>query len=570
MPCGPAGGRPDRPLRAPRDRKLQHGDGADVCGHRIPDGPSRFRGRCDRAVQRADRIRSQTAVPHAPHCARGPATGVPEPDRPRDPSASQDRRRLPRVQDERPGGQGLHRGAVSCVAGRGPDRPSGPRILLPPTGYPRRERQHHRDVRRRSVLGTCADLLLPQRRERGDPDRQRGHDAAQPRPPGRAAVPDQGSQHPDRDPRPDPGRPPHGYREGAFDAAGWPVRAGRSDARPAGGGLPTVDGRTPRHLERVRRGPGSGVCRPGSCDASAKGPAVGARTGGALDSAPGTDDARGASQDPAARSPRMKVALIGDAHGNLHALEAVLRGIRRRRVDAIWNLGDAVGYGAFPEEVVVRLRQEGALSIAGNFDLRVLDADPRDPEAGRTSVDKWIAPVWAHENLSPSSLRYLASLPRERRLFAEGRKVLLIHGSPASNTERLEPTTSPDRLAELAAMARAELVLLGHSHMPFVRQAEGVTFVNPGGVGRSDDGDPRASYAVLDAQEGGVKVTHHRVTYDVRAAADALVGRGLPESFGRMLWEARPLDVVQQDPNGHLPGSSAAHARYLEEVLELA
>jgi putative phosphoesterase len=266
----------------------------------------------------------------------------------------------------------------------------------------------------------------------------------------------------------------------------------------------------------------------------------------------------------------MKVALIGDAHGNLHALEAVLREIRRRRVDAIWNLGDAVGYGPFPEEVVVRLRQAGALSIAGNFDLRVLDADPRDPEAGRTSVDKWIAPVWAHENLSPSSLRYLASLPRERRLFAEGRKILLIHGSPASNTERLEPTASPDRLAELATMARAELVLFGHSHIPFVRQADGVTFVNPGGVGRSDDGDPRASYAVLDARKGGVRVTHHRVTYDLRAAVDALMRRGLPESFGRMLWKARPLDVVQQDPNGHLPGSSAAHVRYLEEVLELA
>lgn len=266
----------------------------------------------------------------------------------------------------------------------------------------------------------------------------------------------------------------------------------------------------------------------------------------------------------------MKVALIGDAHGNLHALEAVLQEIRRRRVDAIWNLGDLVGYGPYPEEVVERLRQEEALSIAGNFDLRVLDADPRDAEAGRGSVDKWIAPVWAHENLSAASLRYLASLPRERRLFGEGRKILLTHGSPASSTERLEPTTSPDRLTELAAVARAELVLCGHSHLPFVRQADGVTFVNPGGVGRSDDGDPRASYAVLDARPDGVRVTHHRVRYDIRAAVDALLRRGLPESFGRMLLEARPLDAVLQNPTRHLPGSNAAHARYVEEVLELA
>jgi len=266
----------------------------------------------------------------------------------------------------------------------------------------------------------------------------------------------------------------------------------------------------------------------------------------------------------------MKVALIGDAHGNLPALEAVLRDIRRRRVDTIWNLGDMVGYGPFPEDVVVRLRKENALSIAGNFDQRVLDADPRDPDAGRGSVEKWIAPVWAHENLSASSLRYLGSLPRERRLFAEGHKILLTHGSPASNTERLEPTTSSDRLAELGALARTELVLCGHSHIPFIREANGVTFVNPGGVGRSDDGDSRASYAILDARPDGVRVTHHRTTYDVRAAVDALLRRGLPESFGRMLWEARPLDGVLQNPNAHRPGSNVKHARHLEEVLELA
>jgi putative phosphoesterase len=266
----------------------------------------------------------------------------------------------------------------------------------------------------------------------------------------------------------------------------------------------------------------------------------------------------------------MRVALLGDAHGNLQALDAVLRDIRRRRVDAIWNLGDLVGYGPCPEEVVQRLRKEVALGIAGNFDLRVLGADPRDPGTKRSPVDKWIAPAWAHENLSPASLRYLASLPRERRLVVEGHSVLLTHGSPASNTERLEPATDPERLAELAKMARAEIVLCGHSHMPFVRQADGVTFVNPGGVGRSDDGNPRASYALLELDRDRVRVVHHRVRYDLHAAVAALRQRGLPESFGRMLLEARTLDAVLEKPKGHLPGSTAARARILENVLALA
>ncbi len=266
----------------------------------------------------------------------------------------------------------------------------------------------------------------------------------------------------------------------------------------------------------------------------------------------------------------MKVAVLGDVHGNRDALEAVLRDIRKRRVDSIWNLGDLVGYGPYPEEVVRRLRAANVLSIGGNFDVKVLGADPRDPGTKATPVDKWIGPVWARENLTRSSLRYLASLPQERRLTVEGHHLLLVHGSPASNTERLEPTTPPGRLAELGKATRAEIVLCSHSHVPFVRAAGGVTFVNSGGVGRSDDGDDRASYVVLDLKKGAFRVTHHRVEYGVEATVEALQRFGLPESFGRMLREAKTLDAVLADPRGHLPGSTSAHARALENVLALA
>jgi putative phosphoesterase len=266
----------------------------------------------------------------------------------------------------------------------------------------------------------------------------------------------------------------------------------------------------------------------------------------------------------------MRVAVIGDAHGNLLALDAVLQDIRKRGVGSVWNLGDLVGYGPAPEEVVQRLREEKVLSIAGNFDLRVLGADPRDPGTKGSPVDKWIVPTWAHENLSPTSLRYLASLPRERRLVVEGHPILLTHGSPASNTERLEPTTDPTRFAELAKTARAELVLCSHSHMPFVHRTDGVTFVNPGGVGRSDDGNPRASYAILELGKDHVRVVHHRVPYDVQRVADALLQYGLPESLSRMLVEACTMDAVLLSPKGHLPGSTALDARKLENVLALA
>ncbi len=266
----------------------------------------------------------------------------------------------------------------------------------------------------------------------------------------------------------------------------------------------------------------------------------------------------------------MRIAVIGDAHGNLPALDAVLSDIRKRRIDVVWNLGDLVGYGPYPEEVVERLSDEEVVSIAGNFDVKTVGANPRDSDAKEDPVDRWIAPAWAHENLTADALRFLASLPRERRTVVEGHKLLVTHGSPASNTERLEPTTDPTRFTELARMARADIVLCGHSHMPFLRRAGGVTFLNPGGVGRSDDGDPRASYAILRLDENAIRVTHHRVRYDVPAVVEALMRRGLPESFGRMLLEAKTLEAVRQDPRGHLPGSSPARARTLDNVLALA
>ena len=266
----------------------------------------------------------------------------------------------------------------------------------------------------------------------------------------------------------------------------------------------------------------------------------------------------------------MRAAVIGDAHGNLPALTAVLSEIRKRRVDAIWNLGDLVGYGPFPNEVVRQLKEAKALSIAGNFDLKVLGVDPRDPGTERTPVDQWIAQVWSHESLTADSRRLLAALPRERRLTTYGHRLLLRHGSPASISERLEPTTQPSRFAELAKAAQADVVLCSHSHMPFVHGTDGTLFVNPGGVGRSDDGDPRASYAVLELEEEAVRVVHHRVPYNVSLVVEALQRRGLPESFGRMLLEARTLDAVLRDRRGHLPGSTATHARKLENVLGLA
>ena len=241
----------------------------------------------------------------------------------------------------------------------------------------------------------------------------------------------------------------------------------------------------------------------------------------------------------------MKVALIGDVHANLPALEAVLTHAHEQNVEAIWHVGDFVGYGAFPDEVVQRLRKEDVLSIVGNYDLKVLQfKQKRKKWRKKKQPQKYFAFKWAYENLSKKSRKYLRFLSQEIRMKVKGKRILLTHGSPASNEEPLTPDTPEKRLRELAQMAGADVIICGHSHRPFAREVDGVWFINTGSVGRPDDGDPRACYAILRIESQDVQVRHYRVEYDVERAVAAIRERKLPEVFVQMTLQGRSLDAV--------------------------
>ena len=245
----------------------------------------------------------------------------------------------------------------------------------------------------------------------------------------------------------------------------------------------------------------------------------------------------------------MRVALIGDVHANLPALEAVLEHADEQEVEAIWNVGDFVGYGAFPNQVVKRLRQEQAVSIVGNYDRKVVGfKKKRDKWRKKKQAQKFLAFQWAHHTLTRKNHKYLRSLPEERELRIDGLRVLLTHASPASPREHLTLETSQQRLQELASLVETDVVVCGHSHRPFAREAGGVQFINTGSVGRPDDGDPRACYAVLDVGGRGLRVCHHRVAYDVGRAASALREQALPEAFAQMAILGHALDDVMKAP----------------------
>jgi len=228
----------------------------------------------------------------------------------------------------------------------------------------------------------------------------------------------------------------------------------------------------------------------------------------------------------------MRIAIFSDIHANLPALNAVLADIRQQRVHAVYCLGDLVGYATSPNEVIERIRREQIPTIMGNYDDGVgFDRDEcgcayRDPEEQRRG-DRSLR--WTKAHTTPENKAFLRSLLPEIRLDADGRRLLLVHGSPRRINEYLFEDRPLSSFQRLAASSNADVILYGHTHKPYTKAVDNVFFVNVGSVGKPKDGDPRACYAILDTQAPAAHFV--RVEYDVAAAANAVRASELPTEF---------------------------------------
>ncbi|CAN5814264.1 metallophosphoesterase family protein [soil metagenome] len=234
------------------------------------------------------------------------------------------------------------------------------------------------------------------------------------------------------------------------------------------------------------------------------------------------------------RLATMRIAIFGDVHGNIAALEAVMQDIETQHPDRVYCLGDLVGYAPFPNEVIERVRDAEIPTVMGNYDDGVgfdrdecgcAYKDPVDRELGQQSLE------WTKVHITPRNKAFLQTLQAQIR-FNEGEKrILLVHGSPRRMNEYLFEDRPLSSFEHLARTSDAEVIAFGHTHRPYLKAVGGVMFINAGSVGKPKDHDPRACYVMLDTSTAPHRVDFHRIQYDVASTAAAIRASELPDKF---------------------------------------
>ena len=238
-----------------------------------------------------------------------------------------------------------------------------------------------------------------------------------------------------------------------------------------------------------------------------------------------------------------QITIFGDIHANMPALDAVFADMEARGLNNLYCLGDLVGYGTFPNEVITAVRTRNIPTIMGNYDDGVgQDSDdcgcaytnPVSEALGKRSI------AWSNAHTTAVNKAYLRELVDKISLKLGDLNVVLVHGSPRKINEYLFEDRPESSLFRLLDMVEADVLVCGHTHKPYHRVlSDGRHVINAGSVGKPKDGDPRAGYIILSADGSELTVDFIRVAYDVEAAAQAIEASEMPHEYAQMLRDGK-------------------------------
>lgn len=251
----------------------------------------------------------------------------------------------------------------------------------------------------------------------------------------------------------------------------------------------------------------------------------------------------------------MKIALFSDVHSNLPALKAFFADVEKRKIDAIYCLGDLVGYNIWPNEVIEEIKKRKIPTIAGNYDFGIGRTSDDCGCAYKTEEEKANGAVsisFTNNTITQKNRKYLRNLPAhiklEFRLNSNQLNLLLVHGSPRKINEYLFEDRAEKSMLRIMEQAGADIMCFGHTHKPYHRilnTGENNHFrhaINLGSVGKPKDNDNRGCYVILEIDEkssstdkNSVSVEFIKFDYDIEKAAKAIENSILPSSYANNL-----------------------------------
>jgi len=223
----------------------------------------------------------------------------------------------------------------------------------------------------------------------------------------------------------------------------------------------------------------------------------------------------------------MEIAFISDIHSNLEAFQIVLKKIKKMKIDKIFCAGDVVGYGANPSECIKIIKDLKIPCVKGNHDYAVVSKDT-----------SWFNPYaagaiqWQFEQLNKIEIEFLDNLPERITMTIENLKVYMVHGSPKNPIWEYvyEENVGEEFVKELDC----DILIIGHTHIPFIKKLKSCLVINAGSVGQPRDGINKASFIIFDTEKFDAKIM--RLEYDIKTSAEKIIKAGLPTILAQRLF----------------------------------
>lgn len=213
----------------------------------------------------------------------------------------------------------------------------------------------------------------------------------------------------------------------------------------------------------------------------------------------------------------MKFAVISDIHSNVYALKSVLDDIKQQGINTIYCTGDLIGYLTDPNGVIELIKSNEILTILGNHDEKYIKSEAMTQDAlNLLSVKEVQKSASYHHNnqlLSSDNRLFLKSLPRTFMIKSENYNIQFVHGSPDHISTYMY---EDDDKTGVASKSVHNVIIFGHTHIPYHQVVGGVHFINSGSVGKPKDGDYRASYAVITI-DTEISVDFRKIDYDLES-----------------------------------------------------